>query len=147
MKRIAVGLALSGLLSGCSGQNALSSTVKPYEYALTEDGPAETQQSAKYESLGDMTFTRMQKYKLVARSDAARAPHFLVLSVTQTVGKKIIQRDQVAPIFMQDGSYTLECSHFYDIKISAGEDSVDDPRCSVKLLGVLTPDATAKLVK
>lgn len=149
--RILAVLSVVALTAACSVMPAADHSTTTgsgkYEYSLVEEGSPETTNKNTYEALGDMLFTRTQKYKLVAQSDPARKPHFLIISVTKSIGKKVVERDQVATVFVQDGSYEVDCDHQYDVKISAGEDSVDDPRCSVKLLGVLLPDASATLVK
>ncbi|WP_230630655.1 hypothetical protein [Sphingomonas sp. Leaf37] len=116
-----------------------------YAYTLTATGSPETKDRNSYPSLGDVTFTRVQKYKLVGTTDVTRQPHFLVISVTKKVGKKIIDRDVVAPVFVKDGTYEIECAHYYDVK-PAQEATVDDPQCTLKLLGILKADAPATLV-
>lgn len=144
LKRSVVALCVAASVAGCGRDQSLPAN-EAYEYTLSEDGPADTRDRQTYESLGDVTFTRNQKYKLVGQTEASRMPHFVVLSITKRIGKKVISRNSTSPVFMNDGTYNLECSHYYDVKISKGEDSVDDPQCTVKLLGVLKSDAPAKL--
>lgn len=143
MKAYFVIAMAASCLAGCQKVSSQSGE-EAYTYTLTEDGSAETRDRHEYASLGDVTFSRVQKYKLVAQTEAARKPHFVVLSVTKKVGKKVVDRDSTAPVFMRDGTYNLECSQYYDVK-PKDEAGVDDPQCSLKLLGVLKSDAPATL--
>ncbi len=58
-----------------------------------------------------------------------------MISVTKKVGKKFDSRDEISTVFVKDGSYILDCSHYYDVKIAVDEDNLDDPRCSIKNFG------------
>ncbi|WP_294302756.1 hypothetical protein [uncultured Sphingomonas sp.] len=138
------------LAAGCSPGNNSSATqtdANAYRYTFTEEGSPETSNRQVFDSLGDVTFTRTQKYRLSGKSEAARQPHLLALTYTKTVGQKVITRDEAATIFVKDGNYTLDCAQYYDVKIAKGEDSVSDPRCSIKVLGVVKIDAPAELTK
>jgi len=133
------------LLGACDLANVSDATGK-FEYTVAEDGSAQTSDRRTYDSLGDKTFTRNQKYKITAKSEDARRPHLLLISVTQTIGKKVEARDITQTILVKDGNYYLDCQHFYDVKISVSDDDVDDPRCKVQLLGVVRFDSLPKLL-
>jgi hypothetical protein len=138
--------ALAAATLGACEQKPPAVSQASYEYTFAESGPPETRDRRVWESLNDVTFSRVQKYKLVGKTDITRTPHFVVISVTKRLGKKVEVRDAVMPVFVKDGVYDMECAGSYDVK-PAQEESVDDPTCSIKLLGVLKPDAPATLQK
>lgn len=130
-------------LAGCSNQTSNSVT----EYKLVEDGLAETQNERSYASLGEKTFSRVQKYRLVADGDGAKKFHFVIAKVTKMIGKKKITEVDAATLPVVDGAAKIDCDHYYNVKIGENVDKLDDPVCKVELLGTLTPNGTAKLLK
>lgn len=138
-------LLVSIFLSSCKMQE--QKVEKPTAYKIVTDGAAETKDLTRYESLGDKTFNRVQKYKIVALGDGAQDLHILLAKVTQKVGKKIIYTHDIDLLPISNGSYTLECSYYYDVKMNKSEDELDDPICTVEPIGVIRPKEKAIAVK
>jgi hypothetical protein len=72
-----------------SGEAAKVSAAEEYKYSLSDDRSPETKDKSSYTSLGDVIFRRVQNYKLVAKTDAARKPHFLSMSLTKPLERRL----------------------------------------------------------
>lgn len=117
-----------------------------YVYKFVEDGEATISDKTSYESLGKRSLSKVQRYKIVAQTDAARKFHILVVRMIQRIGKKKTSDSPATFLPITDGSYTLECSHYYyDVAIATPDDDVPDPVCTIQPLGVINPSAPARL--
>lgn len=140
--RIFATLLPTAVLTACNGAGAPAT----YSYKITEDGGPVVSNEHTYESIGDKTFTKTQKYRVMLQSQD-RKFHYVIANIKTKVGNKVVQSEQGMMMPVVDGLYTLECVHFYDVKLSKSMDEVDNPTCEVEAVGVIVPDAKARIVK
>jgi len=144
MKRFVVAAACL-LSAGCNKADEGSNSA--VEYKIVEDGGPETRDERTYDSLGDRTFTRVQKYKIIAQGDAGKSFHMLIAGIKLNVGSKTVSTVDAAFFPIVDGVHTFECGHNYDVKLTADVNALSDPACKFELRGVLVPSGKATLQK
>ena len=124
-------------IAGC-GNLAASENSSPAQYKITEDGGAYVSDVTAYESLGDKSATRGQKYKIVSLTGAESPPHFLVVNITQYYGNRKGDEADGQLIFVSDGSATYDCKKFIsDIKLTVSNDDIPNVTCKFELVGTL----------
>lgn len=137
--------ALFGLITfaitGCSTESA-----ETREYRIDTDGAPETKDRRSYESLGDVTFTTNQKYKIALIDGAEAAPHFLLVNMKQRVGNKVESDQKGLAIPIIDGMKSLDCQHYYDVDEDK-EDEAPVPVCEFEVIGYMEMDGPAQLSK
>lgn len=133
------------LLSACLTDKAKSDDAAQFKIVL--DGATETKNISVYHSLGDKTFTRVQRYKVIALGENAQDLQILVAKVVGKTGNKVHFTSEAEFFPISNGSYTYECSHYYDVKISTPDESISDPTCSITPLGIMKITQPAVQVK
>jgi hypothetical protein len=131
-------LALCGAaLAACSNTLGSSSSA-PAEYKIAEEGGAYVSDVATFESLGEKSATRGQKYKIVSLTGGATPPHYLVANITQYYGNKKGDEADGQLIFIKDGSATYDCKKYLtDLKISVANDDIPNVTCKFEVVGTL----------
>jgi hypothetical protein len=132
------GLALCSATLAACGNAPGSSSSQPAEYKISEDGSAYVNNVTRYESLGEKSLTRGQKYKIVRLGAPDVGPHFLVANITQYYGNKKGDVGEGTLIFIKDGSASYDCSKIiFDLKLSQSDDDVPNVTCKFEVVGVV----------
>lgn len=134
-----VTMALSVSACGASAKNE-------NVYKIEPDGGVETKDRNVFSSLGDVTFRMNQKYKITLMGDGDKEFHFLIVNVKQKVGNKNVEDSKGVSLPISDGSYVVDCEHYYDVKLAKEEDAAP-PVCEIEPVGTIYPDGPAKLLK
>ena len=133
-------IALSVSACGAAGGS------KENTYKIEPEGGVETKDRNVYSSLGDVTFRMNQKYKISLMGEGDKSFHFLVVNMKQNVGSKNVDDAKGLLIPISDGSYVMDCEHYYDVKIEK-EGDASPPVCEIEPVGTIYPDGYAKLLK
>jgi hypothetical protein len=112
-------------------------------YKIEPEGGVETTDRNVYASLGDVTFTLNQKYKITLMGEGKQF-HYLIVNAKKKVGNKNVFDEKGVSLPIVDGSRTFDCNHSYDVKIGK-EDDVNAPVCEFELVGTIYPSGGAKL--
>lgn len=139
-------LAFCALLGGCS-QVFLPNEDQTFTYKVSQSGAPSTTNKSEFDSLGEKMFSRTQRYRVSAQTDAGRQFHLLVARVEKSVGNKAVASEDSEFMPMIDGVYDYECSHYYTIALSKADDSVDSPVCKIEPIAVFVPAAKASTIK
>ena len=116
---------------------------KENTYKIEPEGGVETKDRNVYASLGDVTFSLNQKYKITLMGEGKEF-HYLIVNAKKKVGKKNVSDEKGVSLPILDGSRTFDCEHYYDVKIGK-EDDVSAPVCEFELVGTIYPNGGAKL--
>lgn len=136
-----------GTLAACSNGLTSSSSAAPAEYKITEDGGAYVTDVNTYESIGEKTATRGQKYKIISLAGGNTPTHFLVVNITQYYGNKKGDESDGQLIFVRDRSATYDCKKYLsDLKISVSNDDIPNVTCKFEVIGTL-PLASKAVLK
>jgi hypothetical protein len=145
MRKMGVVLACC-IIAGCNN-GQISSSSRPAEYKIVEDGSAYVSDVSTFESLGEKTATRGQKYKIISMAGGDAPPHFLVVNMTQYYGNKKGDETDGQLIFIKDGSATYDCKKFLgDLKVSVSNDDIPNVTCKFEVVGTL-PLASKAVLK
>lgn len=116
---------------------------RSFTYKITAEGAPTVENQRTYDTLGERTFTKTQKYRIAVQGDGEKPFHFLIVNVTKKLGSKIIADEKGVSLPISDGHYALECSHYYDQKLSKSVDEAEDPVCEIEIVGAIVPNARA----
>ena len=130
-------------LTGC-GENSIGFP-QQIEISVLRLGQQAIEDRETYESLGSVSFTATQKYKISAVK-SSDLPQILYMNVTQYAGEVIEQ--ETTPVFvpLDKGEYEFECSKYVSVKPSE-EKGWGPIRCEFEPLSIFTSDAQATLSK
>ena len=137
--------ACGGMLMLASCQMATSQKIEneTFYYKITENGAPDILNEVRYESLGDHTFNKVQKYKIIARTESARVSHFLVVDIKKKVGGKVISDDAGVTIPVRDGVAEFSCGHYFDVKLTVNANDTADVVCTFQPIGSILINAQA----
>ena len=120
------------LLSSCSTGNGDG---KERHLKIAEEGGPYISNVTKYETLGEKSLTRGQKYRIMDTS-SDHSPFFLVADVTQFVGGKKGDVSEGTPIYVEDGLAEYDCHKWLDDrKISENDEDTPVVSCNFKFVG------------
>ena len=132
-------------MSACDSLKGASSS-SPAEYKITEDGGAYVSDVSTYESIGQKTATRGQKYKIVSLAGVGAPTHFLVANITQYYGNKKGDESEGELLFIKDGSATYDCKKFItDLKTTVSNDDIPNVTCKFEVIGTIPLASKAAL--
>jgi hypothetical protein len=125
------------MITAC-GREQQGTSTPAAEYKIVDDGGAYVRDITKYESLGEKSLTRGQKYKIVSLAKEVPDAHFLVANITQFYGNKKGDVEDGKLLLVEDGSATYDCSKMiFDLKLADKDDDVPNVTCKFELVGTL----------
>ncbi len=134
-------------LASCSN-NFMTTAPKEHHFKIGESGGAYVSDISRYESLGQKSLKRGQKYRISEIGERRDAPYFLIANITQYVGGKKGDVSEGHMIYVEDGSAEYDCSKWMmDRKLSESDEDTPVVSCNFKFLGVLPITETATVQK
>jgi hypothetical protein len=134
MRQSAVAFAF--FLAACSSEIGISAP-KEQHLKIAEVGGPYISDVVRYESLGQKSLRRGQKYR-IAEEGNDHSTFYLIADVTQFVGGK---KGTVTPgnlIYIEDGLGDYDCNEFMpDRKLSESDDDTPVVSCNFKFLGTI----------
>lgn len=129
-------VALALAIAGCD-----QIAPKEFTYKLVAEGGVVQDPPTRFEYSKTQSFSRSQKFKLIAQTPAAREVHLVVMAYSKKVDGKAIE-DTSGVVVVSDGVLSLECSHYYtEVPIDADLTKIGDPECVFEPRGVFLPES------
>lgn len=134
MRSLAI-VSVSIAIAGCD-----QIAPKEFGYKLVAEGGVTQETPSRFEYSKTQSFSRSQKFKLIAQTPAARETHLVIMGYTKTVDGKAIE-DTSGVVVVNDGVLSLECSHYYaDVPLDADLRKIGDPQCVFEPRAVFLPE-------
>jgi hypothetical protein len=132
------------ILSACSIRQPTSDQ---RHLKIAEQGGPYIADVTRYESLGQKSLNRGQKYR-ISNTSEDRSPFYLVADVTQIVGGKKGDVSQGALIYIEDGVADYDCHKWLtDRKLSEADEDTPVISCNFKFVGTIPVEQGAVVEK